>query len=219
MRAKHALSQLSYTPLCLHNQKDWWAREDLNLRPHAYQACALTNWATSPFLIRVYIFLVSFGIRSTEDDFSQSSYIIWRKRDKRLAEKQKTYLLFQYNKYLRQKEKKIIHLLFLIPRKEVIQPQVPLQLPCYDFTLVTNFTVVICLLKKRLASYFRVKPISMAWRAVCTRPVNVFTAACCSAITSDSNFMLSSCREQSELRRFLRVSSRSPYCIPLLPPL
>ena len=21
----------------------WWAREDLNLRPHAYQACALTN--------------------------------------------------------------------------------------------------------------------------------------------------------------------------------
>ena len=26
----------------------WWARRDLNLRPHAYQACALTNWATSP---------------------------------------------------------------------------------------------------------------------------------------------------------------------------
>ena len=28
----------------------WWAKEDSNLRPHAYQACALTNWATSPFL-------------------------------------------------------------------------------------------------------------------------------------------------------------------------
>ena len=28
--------------------KSWWAREDLNLRPHAYQACALTNWATDP---------------------------------------------------------------------------------------------------------------------------------------------------------------------------
>ena len=27
----------------------WWAWEDLNLRPHAYQACALTTWATSPF--------------------------------------------------------------------------------------------------------------------------------------------------------------------------
>ena len=26
----------------------WWAQEDSNLRPHAYQACALTTWATSP---------------------------------------------------------------------------------------------------------------------------------------------------------------------------
>ena len=25
-----------------------WARVDSNYRPHAYQACALTNWATSP---------------------------------------------------------------------------------------------------------------------------------------------------------------------------
>jgi hypothetical protein len=52
--AKQVLYQLSYVPL--DNQKAravtdarstispiWWAREDLNLRPHAYQACALTN--------------------------------------------------------------------------------------------------------------------------------------------------------------------------------
>ena len=39
--AKLALSQLSYGP-----DLGWWAREDLNLRPHAYQACALTNLAT-----------------------------------------------------------------------------------------------------------------------------------------------------------------------------
>ena len=32
-------------------------------------------------------------------------------------------------------------------RKEVIQPQVPLRLPCYDFTPVANPTVVGCLLK------------------------------------------------------------------------
>ncbi len=76
MLAKHALSQLSYTPdsgtrnrepgtrriqrihkvvtplkcICIFLapgsrflEPDWWAREDLNLRPHAYQACALTN--------------------------------------------------------------------------------------------------------------------------------------------------------------------------------
>ena len=32
-------------------------------------------------------------------------------------------------------------------RKEVIQPQVPLRLPCYDFTPVADLTVVGCLQK------------------------------------------------------------------------
>ena len=43
--AKQALSQLSYTPLIKKKAKNmpfWWARVDLNYRPHAYQACALT---------------------------------------------------------------------------------------------------------------------------------------------------------------------------------
>src|SRR5271155_21815 len=60
MLAKHALSQLSYGPVGGRNTEDgeqkrsvfrslysvvrtWWAWEDLNLRPHAYQARALTN--------------------------------------------------------------------------------------------------------------------------------------------------------------------------------
>ena len=33
----------------------------------------------------------------------------------------------------------------IILRKEVIQPQVPLRLPCYDFTPVADLTVVDCL--------------------------------------------------------------------------
>lgn len=54
--AKQALSQLSYGPLitplrrylCRRDRQSlriakWWAWEDLNLRPHAYQARALTN--------------------------------------------------------------------------------------------------------------------------------------------------------------------------------
>ena len=56
--AKQALSQLSYTPVSgIRRQHqgsvlfpdpwllipEWWAREDLNLRPHAYQARALTS--------------------------------------------------------------------------------------------------------------------------------------------------------------------------------
>ena len=34
-----------------------------------------------------------------------------------------------------------------LPRKEVIQPQLPLQLPCYDFVPVTNPTLGHCLPK------------------------------------------------------------------------
>ena len=36
--------------------------------------------------------------------------------------------------------------------KEVIQPQVPLRLPCYDFTPVTNPTVVTAFLTVKLAT-------------------------------------------------------------------
>ena len=41
----------------------------------------------------------------------------------------------------------------------------------------------------RLAHRLRAFPTPMVWRAVCTRPGNVFTAACWSAITSDSGFV------------------------------
>ena len=32
----------------------WWAQMESNHRPHAYQACALTIWAMSPYNIRVF---------------------------------------------------------------------------------------------------------------------------------------------------------------------
>ena len=35
----------------------------------------------------------------------------------------------------------------MLLRKEVIQPQVPLRLPCYDFTPVTNHSLGRCLPK------------------------------------------------------------------------
>ena len=40
----------------------------------------------------------------------------------------------------------------IILRKEVIQPQVPLRLPCYDFTPVIGHTVVTALFAVRLAT-------------------------------------------------------------------
>ncbi len=39
-----------------------------------------------------------------------------------------------------------------ILRKEVIQPQVPLRLPCYDFTPVADLTVAACLPEVSAAS-------------------------------------------------------------------
>jgi hypothetical protein len=47
-----------------------------------------------------------------------------------------------------------------ILRKEVIQPQVPLRLPCYDFTPVADPTVAGCL-PCGLAHRLRVKPTPM----------------------------------------------------------
>src|SRR6476620_9270577 len=49
--AKLALSQLSYGPARMFPMftlvgdvcTRWWAEKELNLRPHAYQACALTT--------------------------------------------------------------------------------------------------------------------------------------------------------------------------------
>ena len=43
-----------------------------------------------------------------------------------------------------------------ILRKEVIQPQVPLRLPCYDFTPVADYTVV-----KGLKPCLKVEPTPM----------------------------------------------------------
>ena len=38
----------------------------------------------------------------------------------------------------------------ILPRKEVIQPHVPVRLPCYDFTPITSFTFGGVLLAVRL---------------------------------------------------------------------
>ena len=39
-----------------HNK--WWAWGGLNFRPHAYQACALTNWATSPLHVTISFYKI-----------------------------------------------------------------------------------------------------------------------------------------------------------------
>ena len=48
-------------------------------------------------------------------------------------------------------------LLWCISRKEVIQPHLPIRLPCYDFTPVTNPAVVIAPLAVRLTTSGRTR--------------------------------------------------------------
>ncbi len=54
------------------------------------------------------------------------------------------YVLIRWRRIISPKTASFRFSIFL--RKEVIQPQVPLRLPCYDFTPVADPTVVACLL-------------------------------------------------------------------------
>ena len=81
-------------------------------------------------------------------------------------------------------------------RKEVIHPQLRLGIPCYDLSFIAKLGLDLTVMWK-----LHPLPTLLPWRAVCTRPENVFTAAFWSAITTDSDFMGSGCRPQSELRR------------------
>ena len=103
-------------------------------------------------------------------------------------------------------------------RKEVIHPHVPVGIPCYDFTPVACPTFA-GPLPKGLGYQLRALQTPIAWRAVCTTPGNVFTLTFWFRITSDSNFMESSCRLQSELRPVFEISSTSRYCNFLCRPL
>ena len=108
--------------------------------------------------------------------------------------------------------------IFFLHRKEVIHPHVLVGIPCYDFTPITCPTLN-GPLHYWLGYHIRVLQTFVAWRAVCTTPGNVFTLTFWFRITSDSNFMKSSCRIQSELRPTLKFCSISRYCVSLYWPL
>ena len=150
----------------------WWAREDLNFRPHAYQARALTIWATGPKR-RFRHSKPKPKLRSMQRDAKTASYIFVPNLNNKnypdsSLERRWSSRRFPYG--------------YLV----TTSPQ----------SLISPWPAT----SLRLVNRLQVKPTPMVWRAVCTRPGNVFTAACWSAITSDSNFMYSSCRVQSELR-------------------
>ena len=127
---------------------------DSNHRPHAYQACALTTWAMRPFggdeedrtpdplLAKQVLSQLSYtpagwslftGLfphfsRSLSESSKLNNDTIFSLADWRCAFLWKAFLL----------------------RKEVIQPHLPIRLPCYDFTPVINPTFDSALLAVRL---------------------------------------------------------------------
>ena len=60
-------------------------------------------------------------------------------------------------KYVRRCEHASVIQRHVLLRKEVIQPHLPIRLPCYDFTPVTNPAVVIALLAVRLTTSGRTR--------------------------------------------------------------
>src|SRR5690606_23996707 len=63
------------------------------------------------------------------------------------------------------------------PRKEVIQPHLPVRLPCYDFVPIAGPAFDGFLPQCGLGHRLRASPTVRTGRAVCTRPGSVFTAA------------------------------------------
>ena len=110
MSSHHFLRFTYYSVSISLHRLEWWVWVDLNHRPHPYQGCALTTWATDP----------KGCLRS----------LPCLQLPNNLCE----------------------HLLSLHLGKEVIQPQVPLRLPCYDFTPVMNHTVVNAPLSVKLST-------------------------------------------------------------------
>ena len=58
--------------------------------------------------------------------------------------------LFDISLYRRPKDSASYSYVLSLLRKEVIQPHLPIRLPCYDFTLITGFTFDCVLLAVRL---------------------------------------------------------------------
>ena len=141
----------------------WWAQMESNHRPHAYQACALTGWAIGPCRVSmdfasksnhlrvicfecilyiqkwtVQVLYRPIGIYSAFLHISVL-YTFWYFRG------QIEFLFIPPRTLVRKGEKNSIWTENLL-RKEVIQPHLPIRLPCYDFTPIIDPTFDCCLL-------------------------------------------------------------------------
>src|ERR1035437_7524573 len=122
-------------------EKLWWSRTDSNRRPPACKAGAL------PAELRPQTWWCDV-IKNSASKFTLCDQLRPRRQQ-----------VFKAYRILRPSAWSLARLCRLL-RKEVIQPQVPLRLPCYDFVPITSLT-----LGRRLhcwlANALRAKPAFM----------------------------------------------------------
>ena len=187
---------------------------DSNHRPHAYQACALTTWAMRPVWWR-------WGGSNSWPPACKAGALPAELHPRRvfevsLQDPSKLNNVFLYFPTLPS------HWPFRVQTNSFVFYSLERRWSSRTFRygyLVTtspqSLTPPSTASPLRLDYRLRVLPTLMVWRAVCTRPGNVFTAAFWSAITSNSDFMQAGCSLQSELGRLLwgllRLAASLPF--------
>ena len=132
-------SVLTPAPFCPNfSLKSWWAKMDSNHRPHDYQSCALASWAIGPY--QLHICLGTFANCQLSTVNCQLSLCPLNWITHRFSKH------FSDLRTLQEESRSSWSLL----RKEVIQPHLPIRLPCYDFTPITGPTFGRALLAVRL---------------------------------------------------------------------
>ena len=123
-----------------------------NHRPHAYQACALTIWAMSPYFrdrfYKIYKNLVllsmCFLLFHELPSILQCTKLLFHKYVLLIIILLTSDFIIRRNFKVHWKiNNKPLEILL---RKEVIQPHLPIRLPCYDFTPIIDSTFDCCLL-------------------------------------------------------------------------
>ena len=122
----------------------WWSQTESNRRPPACKAGALPTelWPriAAPAK-REVVGLGRFELPTSRLSGVRSNHLSYRPMG---ADRSKLNREGGANRIMHTPQRRSMRHVLL--RKEVIQPQVPLRLPCYDFTPVADLTVAGCLL-------------------------------------------------------------------------
>ena len=115
----------------IYSQVLWWAQMDSNHRPHAYQACALTTWAMRPSK------WWRWGGSNSWPSACKADALPAELHPHTFQHLQNWTMYFFSPCWLG-----FWAFRSFLLRKEVIQPHLPIRLPCYDFAPIADPTVV-----------------------------------------------------------------------------